>query len=353
MNDTETWAFRSVEGGELYLRRQPGSRWEVNFYERSQVIGNPAFVERFLQAARLAGHYFAGRKFETPDEAAKAVAERVCAERSKEPKSRATVVDSADAQSPSVFSSFSKMNPYLAVAILAFVAGCGETTPRSNRNATRAAVSPSTPTPSETTASPSNQSDAQAIPDDVTYTIIDKNIVPGIKRSLDIRLNRKVSKNVLQAIAMKLKNSDPQTYDRTFIGYYLPDMRVNAEYWATTHFNPNLEVRILGLTAEQEDALKQQPADPSREIIGSWLDERPFVGSRITIFQKDGRLFMENKYRDGSAGIAEIVEKRSPNGRRFAYKPDRGNGEYYLINIKGELQELDQEGAFMTAKKVN
>ena len=194
---------------------------------------------------------------------------------------------------------------------------------------------------------------AKAIPDDVTYTIIDENIAPGIKRSLDIRLNRKVSEGVLQYIAMKLKNSDPTTYDRTFIGYYLPDMKVNAGYWATTHFNPNLEVRILGLTAEQEEVLKQQPADPSREVIGSWLDGRPFGGGRITILRKDGKLFLENKYKDGSVGTAEIVETRSRNGRRFDYKPDRGHGEYYLINSRGELQQLDQDGPFMTAKKVN
>jgi len=206
---------------------------------------------------------------------------------------------------------------------------------------------------SQSTARSSDPSGAEAIPDDVTYTIIDENIVTGIKRSLDIRLNRKVSEDVLKSIAMKLKNSDPRTYDRSFIGYYLPDMKVNAGYWATTHFNPNLEVRILGLTAAQEETLKQRPADPSREIIGGWLDERPFAGSRITIFRQDGKLFMENTYKDGSAGTAELVETRSSNGRRFDYKPDRGNGEYYLINSKGELQQWDQDGPFMTAKKVN
>ena len=62
---------------------------------------------------------------------------------------------------------------------------------------------------------------------------------------------------------------------------------------------------------------------------------------------------MENKYKDGSAGTAELVETRSQNGRRFDYKPDRGHGEYHLINSKGELQQLDQDGPFMTAKKVN
>ncbi|QDV68009.1 hypothetical protein Poly24_17150 [Rosistilla carotiformis] len=242
---------------------------------------------------------------------------------------------------------------YVFGLVVAFLAGCGGTTPRPNADATPTAESPTAPKPSQTAAPRSRQSDAQQILADVTYTIIDTNVVPGIKRSLDIRLNRKVSEDVLQAIAIDLKNFDSKTYDRTFIGYYLPEMQVNAGYWATTHFNPDLEVRILGLTAEQEENLKQQPDDSTREIIGSWLDQRPLGNGRITIFQKDGSLFMENKYKDGSAGTTDIVETRSPNGRRFDYKPDRGNGEYYLINSKGELQQLDQEGPFMTAKKVN
>ncbi len=193
----------------------------------------------------------------------------------------------------------------------------------------------------------------EQLADDVIYTIIDTNIIPGIKRSIDVRLNRKVSEKGLRAIALKLKRSDPKPYDRTYIGYYLPDMQVNAGYWATTYFTPDLEVRILGITATQEQALKQQPVDPSREIVGSWLDERPFGNGRIIIFEKDGRLLMENTYKDGSAGITEIMETRSPNGRRFDYKPDRGNGEYFLINSNGELQQLAEDGPFMTAKKFN
>jgi hypothetical protein len=79
MNDTETWAFLIVADGELYLRRQPGLRWEVNFYERSHVILNPESGGRFLQSARLASRHFADRQFETPDEAASAVAKLVWA----------------------------------------------------------------------------------------------------------------------------------------------------------------------------------------------------------------------------------------------------------------------------------
>ena len=230
----------------------------------------------------------------------------------------------------------------IAVPILIFFTGCSETATPQRSN----------PAPSPTTTSPPERSTAAPIPKDVTYTIIDKNIVRGIKRSLDIRLNNKVSEEVLLSIAMKLKNSDSNTYERTFIGYYLPDMEVNVGYWATTHFNPDLKVRILGLTAEQEQALKQKPKDPSREIIGRWLDERPFAGNRITIFRKDGKVFVENTYKDGSSGTRELLEKKSPLGRRFDRVGESTAGDHWILNSDGNLQLRDNEGLIATAKKI-
>ncbi len=188
---------------------------------------------------------------------------------------------------------------------------------------------------------------------DVTYSIIDSDTFLDYKRSLDVRLNKKVSEETLRAIALKLKAQDSRNYERTFICYYLPDMEVGAGAWATTHFNPNLDVRILGLTAEQEETLKQQPDDPSREVIGSWLDESPFIGNRITIFRQNGKLFMENKYKDGSSGKKEIVEKLSGKKRTFRNKEGSSFGEFYFIDTQGNLQLWDKDGIISTAKKIN
>ncbi len=217
--------------------------------------------------------------------------------------------------------------------------------------------SPSTTSPRSSSGkrhklSPAHAS-APTISADVTFSIINSDTFHDYKRSLDVRLNKKVSENILRAIALKLKSQDSRSYERTFICYYLPDMEVGAGAWATTHFNPNLEVRIQGLTTEQEKFLKQQPNNPSREVIGSWLDETPYMGRRITIFRQNGKLFMENVWYDGSSSKKEIVEKLSGRKRTFRRKEGNSVGEFYLIDSQDNLQLWDQEGLISTAKKID
>ena len=107
-----------------------------------------------------------------------------------------------------------------------------------------------------------------AIPADISYAVIDTDIVPSIKRSLDVRLNKKGSEGVLGTIALELKSNDSGQYDRTFIVYYLPGMTVGAGGWASTDFDPTLDVRILRLTGQEEQTLVTEPAPSDREVIG-------------------------------------------------------------------------------------
>ena len=62
----------------------------------------------------------------------------------------------------------------------------------------------------------------------------------------EIRLEKKVPKEFLKEIAKMLNHLEKRKYERTLILYFLPDMKTDSGAWATTHFNPNLEVRILG-----------------------------------------------------------------------------------------------------------
>jgi len=196
------------------------------------------------------------------------------------------------------------------------------------------------------------QASTTSIPRDVTYTVINEDIVPGQKRGLDIRLNKKVSQDVLQSIAVELKNSDSSSYERTFIGYYLPNMKVGEGCWATTHFNPTLEVKIIGLTGKQEEFLRQPTVDPTREVIGSWFDGRPNVGGKIVIFFQGPKLFMESTYKDGSSAITELIHKKSRLGVRFDNVEGSSFGDHWILGPDLNLQLRDDEGLITTCSKI-
>lgn len=225
---------------------------------------------------------------------------------------------------------------------LSLITACGDRTQRQ---------SPSTA--QQTTSTVSQASVHGAIPKDVSYEILRASRIPKIKCSLDIRLNRKVSEDVLRAIAMKLRSQEGEGYERMFIAYYLPSMEVGSGAWATSHFNPTLKIEILGLATEQEKSLMNEPNDPSRRVIGKWLDNRPFAGGIIIIYQKNGTLMIERKFKDGSNLSEELIERAKSRARTFEKKRDRRDAEYYVIDQGGNLQIRDHVlGLIATAESI-
>ena len=194
---------------------------------------------------------------------------------------------------------------------------------------------------------------ASKVPPDVIYSIINSDIMPGVKRSLDVRLNKKVSTTVLRAIALELKSQDPRDYERTLVVYYLPEMDVRGGAWATTHFNPDLKAEILGFTREEEMTFSEELPPSANRIIGRWLDDTPHTGSHITIFEKEHRLFIELKYQDGSIGESELRKKLSPLGRRFDSVEGSATRDHWVIDFQGDLLIRDNDGLVAKAKKID
>jgi hypothetical protein len=187
----------------------------------------------------------------------------------------------------------------------------------------------------------------------VSYTIIEKTSLRSIKLSIDIRLEQKVSKDFLQKLALKLWQEEPKKYDRIFICYYLPGMTPGSGAWATSHFNPNLNVNILGMTIEEEKALiMSKPKELSGEIIGEWLDESPFVSAKYTLLKRNGKIIMIDKFKDGSSSEKEMIQKKQSGKLRFEEKGDNDFGEYYLIEINGRLAVYDNEGLIKTMRSI-
>jgi len=84
------------------------------------------------------------------------------------------------------------------------------------------------------------------LPADLTVEIMREDIVPSQVRIMDLRLSRPVQESVLETIAGQVLRSDTASYPTTYIVYYLPGMEAGQGGWATSHYSPELEVRILG-----------------------------------------------------------------------------------------------------------
>ena len=189
------------------------------------------------------------------------------------------------------------------------------------------------------------------IPVDIKYSIISKNTLLNEKRSLDIRINKRVSKNVLRAIALKLKAQDSKSYKRTFISYYLPGMKINSGSWASTHFNPSLEVKIYGMSKDQYNEIRKLPkVKIGEKIIGNWLDKSLPQG-KITIYTKNGKLFIRKTYKDGSVSNDECKKYKVGRQVRIKKKTDK-LGDFFVIDKKGYLWHGDNEGLWGKCQKI-
>ncbi len=191
---------------------------------------------------------------------------------------------------------------------------------------------------------------APVIPADITYSVIQTNIVTGIRKSIDGRLDKEVSEDTLRAIALEIRSGDSRPYDRTFIVYYLPEMPVGGEGWATTHFDPGLEVRILGLAGQEERADASEPLISTREGIGTWLDD--VTGSQVVMYSEGGMSYVEQYFKDGSFLKDELVEKPSPLGQRLESKGGSELGRHWVVDSFGNLQIRDNVGLISTAKRI-
>ena len=149
------------------------------------------------------------------------------------------------------------------------------------------------------------------IPSDVSYSI-EKDIKDRNKRVVDIILNKRVNKKVLENIALWIREKNEKIY----IGYFLGKENVGYGYWARSNFTPNLTVKILGATLEEEQVLRKKlELTPERKLIGSWLNDiNPYnaILEKLTFFKEANSTFLEITYTKGSPSIIKMVIKDDP-----------------------------------------
>jgi len=123
-------------------------------------------------------------------------------------------------------------------------------------------------------------------------------------------------------------------------------MLYGAGAYATTHFNPTLQVKILGLTAIEADQLLKIANSDRRDVIGQWLVESDMLGNLITIYRVRTYLFIEEKFVDGHMRRTKVIEVPSSNGRRFEPAQHSSTDDHWVLTSSGNLEIRDEIGLY-------
>lgn len=186
-------------------------------------------------------------------------------------------------------------------------------------------------------------------PEDVKWKITKEEANLNLsKNNIEVHLNKKIDKEVLQKIAMKIRE-DRTEYERLWIFYYIPNM-TEGMAWATTHFTPSLEINIIGST-ENQDLITSKTTNIEGEILNKWRSEKSLMGGTLVLFKNSSqKKIMRITFKDGSKMDSEIVESNT-NGK-IKYQDDNENGEYYILESNGNLGLYGKNGKFDEAIKI-
>jgi hypothetical protein len=89
----------------------------------------------------------------------------------------------------------------------------------------------------------------------------------------------------------------------------------------------------------------------TREIIGQWIDERPSLGDKITLYRQGDKLFLETWYKDGCHSLDEMQATAVENGLKLEDLGGNLFGEYFLLSEDSSLQFCNSSECFYTAKR--
>jgi hypothetical protein len=192
----------------------------------------------------------------------------------------------------------------------------------------------------KTTETTTSQADTTS-PSDLTFKILKENVNDSISKcNLDIELNRKVSEQELTNLANKLRGTRTK-YDKVWIFYTLPKMKVGSGAWATTHFTPTLEVKILGSTDKEESNSNNAVNNVDGKQIGKWYEQQA-TSATYLYYEKDNKFFMKTIFKDGTSMEVKMNQKKVRNGLQLT-DPEDTHGEYYIISKSGELEFYNKD----------
>lgn len=191
------------------------------------------------------------------------------------------------------------------------------------------------------------QAEPQVAPPKTSYTVLEQQALGTTKLSVTVRLPEAVSETELKRVAHEIRRSQTVRYDGIRIVYYLPEMVVGERAWATTFFDPDLDIQILGFEEGRSETAVASSKSAGRTVMGAWRDQH--TASIITLYEKDSTVYLEMRFSDGSASTDRVRVENTPNGKKISEIPANERGEYFVWDSYENLHLYDAEGRFSTA----
>lgn len=182
------------------------------------------------------------------------------------------------------------------------------------------------------------------------YKITDDSVKGNIKRTVEVQLNSRTDEVTLRALAAEIHSLSSEDVQRTFIGYRIVGYHENQSYWATTNYNPDLKVQILGETADEYEKIKKAPI-PDGEILGAWMANWG-QEYKMTAYSHEGKTFIRSDFGNGSFADKSYGLSQTVNGKKLQDDAGEEIGEYFMINENGDLEFWSENGNYYIAPKI-
>lgn len=183
----------------------------------------------------------------------------------------------------------------------------------------------------------------------VVNTLLVEDRRPEWSAVIQVTLHRRASEAELTEVANLIRSKFQPTRS-VLIFYTLPGMRYADGAWALTNFTPSLDLKIMGLTDDQEAGLRALPQPAGAKIVGVWFTTMPtLLNGRLTIYTLGGKAFYEWVYVDGSANRGPLTVKKIGNQSR--YDVNNADKEHYLVEPDGTIHVGDKTGVYVSVKQ--
>ncbi len=190
----------------------------------------------------------------------------------------------------------------------------------------------------------------EPLPENFSYEILKDNSNKVLeKNQLEVELSEKLTEGQIATLAEELFNTKEEQR-RFYISYFIKGDLNNIAYWATSNFDPELKIEIIG-SKELEDVKTSKTDDIKGEVISKWRSEKSLMGATLILYKNDqSKQIMRIKWKTGNPSEEEITENKQ-NGL-VKYFDGNENGEYYLLEKNGNLGMYGKDGKFDEAVKI-